>query len=159
MSSRGEFSIDNMPNSQRRLARIAGTTPHNKRVRPGGNPAPLDSPARTLPIAPQRISLTISKKDAYFMLRGHLVHLRSKVTAPNERPYMISYVSVILTKALSLTIPEKNAYFMYWGHRVRLRSKVIAPNESPYLISYITVKQMKSLSPTTSEKMQLYIFS
>ena len=80
------------------------------------------------------------------MFRDLPVYLRSKVTAPNERPYMTSYMSVIQMKALSVTIPEKYVYFVFRGHPVRLRSKVIAPNESPYLISYITVKQKVSIS-------------
>ena len=74
------------------------------------------------------------------------------VMAPNESPYMISYMSIIQMKSLSLILSEKNAYLTFQGHSVHLRSKVIAPNESPYMISYMSTIQMKSLSLILSEK-------
>ena len=37
---------------------------------------------------------------------GHWVHPWSEVTSPNERPFMISYMSTIQTKSLSLIVFE-----------------------------------------------------
>ena len=82
------------------------------------------------------------------MFRGQSVHPRSKVTAPNESPPMISYMSAIQMKSLTLTVFEKNAYFMFLGQSVYLRSKVTAQYESPPMISYMSAIQMKSLSLT-----------
>ena len=76
------------------------------------------------------------------------MHPRSKVTAPNESPPMISLKLILQMKSLSLTVLEKNAYFMFRGQSVHPRAKVIAPNERPPLISYMSLIQMKSLSVT-----------
>ena len=48
---------------------------------------------------------------------------RSKVMAPNESPYMVSYMSTIEMNSLSLYL-----------------------NESPYMVSYMSTIEMKSLS-------------
>ena len=50
-------------------------------------------------------------KNAYFMFPVHSVHVRSKVMAPNESPYMISFMSTIQMETLSLIVFVKSADF------------------------------------------------
>jgi len=64
---------------------------------------------------------------------------RSKVMAPNESPYMVSYMSIIKMKSLSLAVFEIFAKITLWP-------LVMAPNESPYMVSYVSTIEMKSLS-------------
>ena len=63
--------------------------------------------------------------------------------APNESPYMISYMSTIQMESLSLIvfeIFEKNTHMTF---DLGSRSKVMAPNEGPYMISYVSKIQME----------------
>ena len=66
---------------------------------------------------------------------------RSNVMAPNESPYMISYMSTIQMETLYLIvfeIFEKTAHLTF---DLGSRSNVMAPNESPYMISYVSTIQ------------------
>ena len=69
---------------------------------------------------------------------------RSKVMAPNESPYMVSYMSRIEMKSLSLAAFEIFEKIIFWPHD--LRPKVMAPNEIPHMVSYTYTIEMKSLS-------------
>merc|ERR1711893_431953 len=71
---------------------------------------------------------------------------RSKVMAPNETLYMISYMSIIQMKSLSLVVFEIFAKMAFLTSDLGPRSKVMAANESPYMIFNMSVIQMKSLS-------------
>ena len=71
---------------------------------------------------------------------------RSKVMAPNYRPYMISYMCIIQMKSLSVIVNKLFAKIAFLTFDLDPRSKVMAPNESLYMISYIYIIQMKSLS-------------
>ena len=72
--------------------------------------------------------------------------LRSKVMAPNESPYMISYMSTIQMGSLSLIVFDIFDNKAYLTFDLGLRSNIMSPNESPYMISYMCTIQMKSLS-------------
>ena len=83
---------------------------------------------------------------------------RSKVMAPNESPYMISYMSTIQMESLSLIvfeIVEKNAHMTF---DLGSRSMFIAPNESPYMISYMFTIQIEPLSLIFFEKTADFTF-
>ena len=71
---------------------------------------------------------------------------RSKVIAPNESPYMISYMYTIQKKSLSLIVCKISSKRAFLTFDLDLRSKVIAPNESPYMILHICIIQKKSFS-------------
>ena len=84
---------------------------------------------------------------------------RSKVMAPNESPYMISYMSTIQTESISLTVFEIFEKRTHMTFDLGSRSKFNAPNESPYTISYMSTIQMESLSFIVFEKkMQILPF-
>ena len=57
--------------------------------------------------------------------------------APNESPYMVSYMSTIEMRSLSLVVFEKIAKIAFRPHDLGSRSKVMAPSESPYMVSYM----------------------
>ena len=76
---------------------------------------------------------------------------RSKVMAPNESPYMVSYMSTIEMKSLSLVVFEIFAKIAFWPLDLGPRSKVMAPSESPYMVSYMTVIKMESLTLVVRE--------
>ena len=60
------------------------------------------------------LSLKDLEKNVYFIFRGQPVHLRSKVTASNESPPLISYMPAIQMKALSLTDFENEIQRSGW---------------------------------------------
>ena len=62
----------------------------------------------------------------------------SKVMAPNESPYLVSYMSIIERMSLSLIVFEIFAKIAFWPPDLGPRSKVMAPTESPYLVSYMS---------------------
>ena len=82
-------------------------------------------------------------ENTYLTSKGHL---RLKVMAPNESPYMVSYMSIIEMKSLSVVVFEIFAKIAFWPLDLGPRSKVMAPNESPYMVSYMSTIEMKSLS-------------
>ena len=51
---------------------------------------------------------------------------RSKIMAPNESPYMVSYMSIIEMKCLSLVVFEIFAKITFRPHDLGPRSKVMA---------------------------------
>ena len=71
---------------------------------------------------------------------------KSKVIAPNESPYMISYMYTIQKKSLSLIVCKISSKRAFLTFDLDLRSKVIAPNERPYVILYMCIIQKKLLS-------------
>ena len=71
---------------------------------------------------------------------------RSKVIAPNESPYMISYMSAIQTESISLAVFEIFEKRSHMTFDLGSRSKFNAPNENPYMISYMSTIQMDFLS-------------
>ena len=99
----------------------------------------------------ESLSLLFFEKIAIFNFKVIWSDLRSKVMAPNESPYMISYMSTIHIESLSLIFLEKIAIFTFKVIWSDLRSKVMALNESPYMISYVSIIQMESLSIIVSE--------
>ena len=76
------------------------------------------------------------------------LELRSKVVAPNESPYLVSYMFIIQMKSFSLMVWKIFAIIAFLTSDLDPRSKVMAPNESPYMISYMSLIQMKTLSLT-----------
>ena len=70
----------------------------------------------------------------------------SKVVAPNESPYMVSYMCRIQMKFLYLIVCKIFAKIAFLSFNVDPRSKVMEPNESLYMISYMSTVQMKPLS-------------
>ena len=71
---------------------------------------------------------------------------RSKIMAPNERAYMISYMSTIQMESPSLMDFEIFAKITFLTFDLDPRSKVITPNESPYMISDMSTIQLESLT-------------
>ena len=90
----------------------------------------------------------VSFCEQYNESPSHKVYIgpRSKVMAPNESPYMISYMSIIQMKSLSLIVFVILVKIAFMTSDIGPRSKVMAPNESPYMISYMSIIEMKSLS-------------
>ena len=91
-------------------------------------------------------------------------HMRSKIFASFESPYMTSYLTSIDTFSLSCTVPE---IFDFKLFRVRpcfstlkshMRSKIFASFESPYMTSYLTSIDTFSLSRTVSEIFDYKVF-
>ena len=76
--------------------------------------------------------------------------------APNESPYMISYMCLIQMKSLSLIVCEIFTKIAYLTFDLDPRSKVMAPNESPYMISYMSIIQMESLALMVTEIFQFF---
>ena len=66
--------------------------------------------------------------------------------APNESPYMVSYMSRIDMKSLSLAVFEIFVEIVLWPFKLGPRPEVMAPNESPYMVSYMSVILMESLT-------------
>ena len=62
----------------------------------------------------------------------------SKVMAPNESPYIVSYMSLIEVKSLSVMVFKIFAKNAFWLLDLWLRSKVVASN-GPYMVSYMTI--------------------
>ena len=67
---------------------------------------------------------------------------RSNVMAPNESPYMISYMSTIQIKSLSLVFFKILKTKAHLTFDLGSRLNVMASNESPYMISYMSTIQM-----------------
>ena len=66
---------------------------------------------------------------------------RSKVVAPNESPYMISYMSTIQMESPSLMDFEIFTKLAFLTFDLNPKSKVITPNESPYMTCYMSTIQ------------------
>ena len=62
---------------------------------------------------------------------------RSNVMAPNESPYMISYMCTIQMGSLSLIVFDIFDNKAYMTFDLGSRSNIMSPNESPYMISYM----------------------
>ena len=71
---------------------------------------------------------------------------RSKVMAPNESAYMISYTCIIKMESPSLMDFEIFANIAFLTFDLDPRSKVITSNESPYITSYMSTLQLESLT-------------
>ena len=91
-------------------------------------------------------------------------HIRSKIFASFESPYMTSYLTSIDTFSLSRAVSE---IFDFKVFRVRpcfstlkchMRSKNFASSESPYMTFYLTSIDTFSLSRTVSEIFDFKLF-
>ena len=105
------------------------------------------------------VSISRSFRDIWENVHLTLVQgQRSKVTAPSESPYIVSYMYTIQTETLSIIV-----FGIFEKKYIRpfdlgSRSKVMAPNESLYMISYMCTIQIESLFPIVFEKTADFTF-